>query len=48
MEENIVEELSRRYCKSKRFIVLLIKICEDNNIKDASNYIEKFLMKCVK
>lgn len=46
--ESIVNELSRRCCKSERFIVLLIKICEDNNIKDASNYIQKFLMKCVK
>nr|DAV68488.1 MAG TPA: hypothetical protein [Caudoviricetes sp.] len=46
--ESIVNELSRRCCKSERFIVLLIKICEDNNIKDASNYIQKFLTKCVK
>lgn len=48
MEEKIVEELSRRYCKSKNFIVLLIKICKDNNVKDTLTYIEKYLTKCVK
>ena len=48
MEEEIVEELSRRYCKSKRFIVLLIKMCRDNNIKDTIIYIKEYLIKCVK
>lgn len=48
MEEEIVEELSRRYCKSKRFIVLLIKMCKDNNIKDTIIYIKEYLIKCVK
>lgn len=48
MEESIVEELSRRYCKSKRLIVLLIKICKDNNVKDVPIYIEKYLTRCVK
>lgn len=37
--ESIVKELSRRCCKSEKFIVLLIKICEDNNIKDVGNRI---------
>lgn len=48
MEEEMVEELSRRYCKSKRFIVLLIKMCRDNNIKDTIKYIKEYLTKCVK
>ena len=43
-EERIVEELSKKYCKSKKFIILLLKICKDNNIQNAKRSIEEYLM----
>ncbi len=32
MIEKISQELSKKYCKNERFIILLIKICLNNNI----------------
>lgn len=41
-EERIVEEICIKYCKTKKFIILLMKICKDNNIKNAKKYIEDY------
>ena len=42
-EKIIAKELAKKYCKSEKFIVLLIKICKDNKIEKISKYIEKNL-----
>jgi len=46
--EEIIRELSERFCKRKRFIRLLLKICEDNNIYDTKKYITNFYEVCQK
>lgn len=43
MEKLIVEEICKKYGKSENFIILLTKICKDNNILDIKNTIEKIL-----
>lgn len=43
-EDEIVGELSSRYCKTKDFIILLLKICKDNNIQNSKESIEQYLM----
>lgn len=42
-EKEIVKEICKKYCKSEKFIVLLIKICKDNKIKNVYGNIEKEL-----
>lgn len=43
MEKEILEKLSKRYCKKEKFILLLYKICKANKVDNAIYYIEKFL-----
>lgn len=43
-EEMNVEELSKKYCKSKDFILLLIKICKDNNVKNIKRKVENYFI----
>lgn len=38
--EKEIEKICKKYCKSKKFIILLIKICNDNKVKNT--------IKCVK
>ncbi len=33
MLQDVVKELSEKYNKSEKFVLLLIKICKDNNVK---------------
>lgn len=42
-EEILVNELSYKYCKSQKFIILLIRICKDNNVEDLELFIENHL-----
>lgn len=42
-EEILVNELSYKYCKSQKFIILLIRICKDNNVEDLELFIENYL-----
>lgn len=46
--EEIVVEICKKYCKTENFILLLLKICKDNNIKNIKEVIEQNLNKCVK
>ncbi len=48
MLEDAVKELSKKYNKSERFVLLLIKICKDNNKIDYIKIIDIELQKCVK
>lgn len=48
MLEDVVKELSKKYNKSEKLILLLIKICEDNNKIDYIKIIDIELQKCVK
>lgn len=43
MKKEILEEMCKKYCKRKRFILLLYKICKANKVDNATYYIEKFL-----
>lgn len=40
----IVEEICEKHCKTERLILLLIKICKDNNIENVKEEIEKNLI----
>lgn len=40
-----VKELSFKYCKNEKYILLLYKICLDLNVNDCNKTIEKFLVK---
>lgn len=40
----VVEKMCKKYCKRRKFILLLIKICTDHNIKNIENYIEEYLL----
>lgn len=42
-EAKMITELSKKYCKSERFIILLVKICKENNINNIKEYLEKEL-----
>ncbi len=42
-EEEIIKEICKKYCKSKKFVILLIKICNDCKIKNKYKVIEKEL-----
>lgn len=42
-EKILVNELSYKYCKSQKFIILLIRICKDNNVEDLELFIENHL-----
>lgn len=44
----IVEEICEKHCKTERLILLLIKICKDNNVKNIKKVIEQNLNRCVK
>ena len=44
--KEIVKELSLKYYKNEEFIVLLVKICIDNEIKNIKSTIEKYLQVC--
>lgn len=43
MEKEILEEMCKKYCKRKRFILLLYKICRENNVNNIKKCIEEFL-----
>ena len=47
MKKEILKELSKRYCKKEKFILLLYKICKTNKVDNATYYIEKFLKQSV-
>ncbi len=47
MEKEILKKIEKTYCKREEFIILLNKICNDNNINDTYNYIKGFLDKSV-
>lgn len=40
LDEAIIEKICEDTCRRKEFIILLIKICRDNNVKN--------IIKCVK
>lgn len=42
MKKYILEKIKEKYCKNEKLIILLLKICRDNDIKQAKKYIEKF------
>ncbi len=42
-EKIVVKEVAEKYGQNEKFIILLEKICEDNNIKNSKNIIENFL-----
>lgn len=42
--EEIIEGICKKYCKTKNFILLLLKICKDNNIENVKEEIEKNLI----
>ena len=44
MEEDIVEELSRKYGRSEKAIELFIKICIDNNLNNIREQIANFYL----
>lgn len=49
MEEEILKEICKKYCKKERFILLLYKIAKTNNVNNIEESIETFLKrKCVK
>lgn len=39
MEKDTIQKLSKKYGKSEQLIQLLLKICEDNNLRNAFQYI---------
>ncbi len=44
IEENkIVEELSKKHCKSKKYMLFLFKICKDFNCTNVKEYIDDYL-----
>lgn len=43
MEKDVVSEISIKYCKSNKFILLLVKICKNNNVKNIRLQIERYL-----
>lgn len=45
MEKDVVNDLCKKHGKSEKFIVLLLKICEDNNVKNAVQFINKVCQK---
>lgn len=47
MEENIVEELSRKYCKKENVIKAMIKKCSmlGFDVEDSIKYIKEFYKK---
>lgn len=42
MKKYIIEKMKKIYCKNEKLIILLFKICRDNDIKQAKKYIENF------
>lgn len=45
MEKLIVENLCEKYNRSEKFIRLLLKICEDNNILNKEEIVDKVCQK---
>lgn len=45
MEKLIVEKLCKKYNRSEKFIRLLLKICEDNNILNKEEIVDKVCQK---
>ena len=41
MEKLIVENLCEKYNRSEKFIRLLLKICEDNNMSDKGKIVDE-------
>lgn len=53
MEEEMLKEICKKYCKKERFILLLYKIAKTNNVNNIEESIKTFLKasvsnKCVK
>ena len=45
MEKLIVERMCKKYNKNEKFINLLLKICEDNNIINKENLVDEVCQK---
>lgn len=45
MEKLIVEEICKKYNRSEKFIRLLLKICEDNNILNKEKIVDEVCQK---
>lgn len=45
MEKLIVENLCEKYNRSEKFIRLLLKVCDDNNILNKKEVIDKVCQK---
>ena len=45
MEKLIVERLCKKYNRSENYIKLLLKICEDNNILNKEEIVDKVCQK---
>ena len=45
MEKDVVKDLCKKHGKSEKFIVLLLKICEDNNVRDTTQLINEVCQK---
>ena len=45
MEKLIINEMCKKYGQSKKFVILLIKICKDNNVENTTNLIDKVCQK---
>lgn len=53
MEEEMLKEICKKYCKKERFILFLYKIAKTNNVNNIEESIKTFLKtsvsnKCVK
>lgn len=47
MEKEILEEMCKKYCKRKRFILLLYRIAKTNKVNNIECHIKEFLKESV-
>ena len=42
-EKESIKKLSKKYCKSEMYVLLLFKICESLNLKNSKEEVEKYI-----